>query len=443
MERSENMNIRIYEDQTGLMVFPDNRSLKDDNIVKLFHNKVDLSIKKTGNNLEIYCYMLAHKGLARDLGYYIIYTNIYSDTIFTNLKKDTDKILRDLKFQISSNTSENTVFNNIEKFDPIPGSKLEYAHGHNTDAIKNAVGEGRRLEYIAGNINEISIFCRDVLKNINNVEIYITSGENKLGNINISRKSHERLFYPSEETKSILNYYENKLKSNKDKDEEKLGKEKIAEGFSGPIKDGINIFKNIGHDPTDSIIDEMNKVIDVNKIYNNLENKRNLKREDKTEKEGLGIISKIFICFAILIVGIVIGMIGKPYLEADLFKYIEGSTTPTITTSPTTIPTPTATPIPTIVTPVPTSVPLAFLNTFPAGNSANSSVNEITTFSITINKPTDVTWRLNNVKLQYNQSVNISSYATTASATGMSTVNVTANTENESIHWEWKWNITK
>lgn len=434
------MNIKIYEDQTGLMVFPESRSLKDDNIVKLFHNKVDLSIKKIGNTLEIYCYMLAHKGLARDLGYYIIYTNFYSGNIFTNFKKDTDKILRDLKFQISSNISENTIFNNIEKFDPIPGSKLEYSHEHNTDAIKNAVGEGNRLEYTAGNISDISIFCRDVLKNINNVEIYITSGENKLGNINISRKSHERLFYPSESTKNILNDYEKKLKSYKDKDEERLGKEKIAEGFSGPIKDGIKIFKDIGHDPTEFIIDEMNKVADINKIYTNLENKRNLKREDKTEKEGLGILSKIFIFFAILIVGIVIGMVGKPYLETDIFKYIGNPTGPTITVSPTIIPTPTVTLIPT--TPVPTSVPLTFLNAFPAGNSASSSVNETTTFSVTTNQIADITWHLNTGKAQYDQGVNISSYTTIASATGMSIVNVTAENINGSFSKEWKWNIT-
>ena len=454
------MDIKIYEDQTGLMVFPENRSLKDDNIVKLFHNKVDLFIKKTGNTLGICCYMLAHKGLARDLGYYIIYTNFYSDTIFANFKKDTDKILRDLKLQISPNSPENTIFNNMEKFDPIPRAKLEYGYEHNTDAIKNAVSDGKHLEYITGNINEISIFCRDILKKINNVDIYVTSGESKLGSINISRKDHERLFYPSEITKNILNDYEKKLKSNKDKDNERLGKEKIAEGFSGPIKDGINIFKNIGHDPTGYVIDEMNKVIDINKIYNALADKMDLKSGDKNEKEGLGIISKIFIGFTILIIGIVIGMIGQQHYFANsgILKDIGFETatasptviaTPTVTASPTVIATPTVTASPTVIvmtngtTPIPINTPLTFLNSYPQDTIANSSINENITFSVTTNKIADITWRLNSVRLQYNQSVNTSNYTTTASVTGMSIVNVTANTVNETISKEWKWNITK
>ena len=321
----------------------------------------------------------------------------------------------------------------------------------NIDAVKNAVNDGKRLEYTAGNINEISIFCRDVLKRVNNVEIYITSGENKLGNINISRKKHERFFFPSESTKQILTEYEKKSKSYKDKDDEKLGKEKIAEGFSGPIRDGINIFKNIGHDPTESVIEEMNKIIDINKIYNTLTNKINLK-SGKTKKEGLGIISKIFIGLTIFIVGMAVGMIIQPNFEGKFFKEIENPTT--VTTNPTAIPTPTSiTPIPTETsipteTPIPTSqilIPanISILNTYPASIAINSSVGEQMTFGIATNQLADITWRLNNIKVQYTQSVNTSNYTNPALVTGMFIVNVTADTANGSASREWTWNITQ
>lgn len=447
------MNIKVYEDQTGLMVFPENRPQKDENIVKLFHNKVDLFVKKTGDNLEISCYMLAHKGLARDLGYYIIYTNFYSDAVFANFKKDIDKILRDLKIQVSSNNQENIIFDNIEKFDPKTGIKLDYGYEHNIDVVKNTLREGKRLEYTAGNVNEISIFCRDVLKKINNVEICITSGDNKLGNINISRKKNEKFFYPSESTKQILNEY-------KKKESEGLGKDKIAEGFSGPIKDGVNIFKNIGRDPTDSIINEMNKVVDINKIYDNLSSRIGKKDKDETTNEGLGVISKIFIGFTILVIGIVIGMIIYPYVEGKFIKGIENPAT--ITANPTMTPIPTimtpiptsTTPIPTIMTPVPnsTSIPtngsanstnLTILTFYPKDKVINGFINNESTFSITTNQITDITWRLNGDKVQYNPGANTSNYTTTASVTGMLIINVTADTVNGSVSREWTWNIKK
>ena len=478
MERSENMNIKVYEDQTGLMVFPENRPQKDESVVKLFHNKVDLFVKKTGNNLEIDCYILAHKGLARDLGYYIIYTNFYNDAIFTNFKKDTDKILQDLKLQVSYNNPENIIFDNIEKFDPKLGTKLDYGYGHNIDVVKNVVGEGKHLEYTTGDINEISIFCRDILKKINNVEIYITSGDEiELGNINISRKKNEKLFYPSESTKQILNEYEKK-------EGEKLGKAKIAEGFSGPIKDGIDMFKNLGRDPTDSIIGEMNKVVDMNKIYNTLANKIN--NGDETKKEGLGIISKIFIFLIILVIGIVIGVTGQLYFEGKLSKYIENPTiimtnpiatsTPTVTTNPTTVSTPKyTTPVPTNIAPISnstqistngtqnltnstktstngtqnltnstqTSTNLTILNSYPNDTVINGSVGKQITFSITTNQLAGMTWRVNGEKKEYYQNLNTSNYTIMAPAPGILTINVTADTLNSSASIEWKWNITK
>ena len=40
------MDIRIFEDQTGFMMFPEKSLDKDMNIVRLFDNKIDLYIKR-------------------------------------------------------------------------------------------------------------------------------------------------------------------------------------------------------------------------------------------------------------------------------------------------------------------------------------------------------------------------------------------------------------
>lgn len=102
------------------------------------------------------------------------------------------------------------------------------------------------------------------------------------------------------------------------------------------------------------------------------------------------------------------------------------------------------TPIPTVDTPVPTvNVPLTFLNTIPVDTIVNSSVNDTVTFSVTISQPGDVTWSLNNVKVKYDPNSITSNYIATASAIGMSIVDVTVRSMNSSISKEWEWTIGK
>lgn len=101
-------------------------------------------------------------------------------------------------------------------------------------------------------------------------------------------------------------------------------------------------------------------------------------------------------------------------------------------------------PVPTENTPVPTAnVPLTFLNTIPVDTVVNSPVSEHVTFSVTISQPGDITWNLNNVKVKYDPNSVTSNYIATASATGMSIVDVTVRSMNSSISKEWKWTIGK
>jgi len=100
------------------------------------------------------------------------------------------------------------------------------------------------------------------------------------------------------------------------------------------------------------------------------------------------------------------------------------------------------TPVSTENTPVPTEhVPLTFLNSDPKDTVINSSIDEQVIFSITTNQPADVTWSLNNEKVQSDQSVTTSNYIDTASVSGMSIVDVTAKTATDSISKEWKWTM--
>jgi hypothetical protein len=97
------------------------------------------------------------------------------------------------------------------------------------------------------------------------------------------------------------------------------------------------------------------------------------------------------------------------------------------------------TPVPTENTPAPTqNVPLAFVNSDPSDNTINNSVNDTMVFNITVNKPADITWSLDNKDVQFNQSVSTSSYDVKTSVVGMSIVDVTAKTADSSISKEWK-----
>lgn len=236
------MDLEIFGDQEGDKLFPSIGypsigHYKDDNIKKFFGNGIDLYIDKKGDRLTIICHILAHKGKERYQGYYVKYVDDYNNGIFTNFKKSTNKVLYDLGLEPNSGDINNAIFDNIGKFD------LEEKHREDINAIIYALNSSNYPDYKAGNIDEIAAFCNDILKNIDNTRIVISSKENKFGEINImiNKRSKESLI-PSEKTRQILYRYRKNKANEEKKIKGKSGEEKIKDGIVS-IKEGLTIKK--------------------------------------------------------------------------------------------------------------------------------------------------------------------------------------------------------
>lgn len=224
------MELTLYEDQTGQSLFPDTKE-KNERIVMFFNKGIDLYIEKKGDNIEIFCHVLAKRGSERNQGYYIRYKENYNRDYFTPFKKYAQEVLIKLKLQVISDDIGNTVFENIEKFDNDETHK-------NIDIIVSALKEDV-LVYKDGNINEISKFCNETLGNIKDIKISISSEDSKLGNINISRNRYEEHLSPTENTVQILERHKKRLEQKRKDDIKRSAKEKI--------KEGIDTLKNIGY----------------------------------------------------------------------------------------------------------------------------------------------------------------------------------------------------
>ncbi len=182
------MDITIYEDQTGLMLFPVKKTEKDTRIVSFFNNNVDLYIEKNDNiggdirdNFTICCHLMAFEESARPLGYYIIYKGAYNDSVFSNFKRDVDGILNEQRINPRIGHEDNMIFENMYIFDRDQYYK-EFIE--DSDGIREAI-KNRKIEYSSGDIKEISAFCNTVLKNIGGVKISISSTRYDIGDINI------------------------------------------------------------------------------------------------------------------------------------------------------------------------------------------------------------------------------------------------------------------
>jgi hypothetical protein len=235
------MEVFLYEDQTGLMIFPEKKYIKDNQIVKLFNNSVDLYIEKIGNNLKIYSHLNAYKTSSRPLGYYIIYKDSYNDNIFTNLKIESQKILQNLLLQLRPGHSDNIIFENIEKFDN------KFQRNWDIDLILNAINYGKNLDFTAGNISEISAFCTEILRRSNNIIISLSSKKVSLGNINIliNKKNAESL-KRDEKTEYALNETRERIREKTKIEKGEPGRVKIKEGFSN-IRQGVDTLRNAGY----------------------------------------------------------------------------------------------------------------------------------------------------------------------------------------------------
>ncbi len=305
------MEMKIYEDQTGLL-FPHHKE-KNEKAVTFFNKGVELYIDKKDERIIIYCFVLAHKYLSRDQGYYIVSDN--SDitySIFNEFKKNATKLLQDLELQPRHGDMDNAIFDNLDKFD-----LKEYSYSGNIYKDSGIIADiiykepDLFLDYRGSDIAEILTFCYQLLKT-KNVKIAVSSEEVKLCNINILRnkKSREPLA-PSGTTIQILDNYrrmqtEKKLDIKRKEDIER-GKNELIEGFD-LINDGIRIFKNLGYDPTDVIIDEMSKVTGIN-INSEIVKRDNNSVDDDEKKGTIGHIVRIAIFGIIMVIlGIIIGI---------------------------------------------------------------------------------------------------------------------------------------
>ena len=200
------MNIKIYEDQTGIMMHPEKSSSKNADIVKLFDNKVDLCITSKNDEIEIICYLLIHKGISRSIGSYIIGKDKYSDKIFENFKNESNNALKSIGFEHHNDDKENVIFNNIEKFD------IDNESYDDILLLKEAHKSKEHVNYKSNNINKISNLCKQIIKNIKNVKIAISNIEINIANINITRNDTlDDQLSLTDQSKQIINNHKRKI----------------------------------------------------------------------------------------------------------------------------------------------------------------------------------------------------------------------------------------
>lgn len=277
------MNVKIYEERTGQMIFPivpGKEPEKDENIIDLFNNHIDLYTEKKAKTIRVTCHVSIQQSPEESKGYYITTLSKYEDDIFTEFKKESNKALRILNIQRNPDDTNNIMFNNIEKLD------LDLYLHEDTEIVALVLQSGEYLEYQAGNIDEISIFCKDVIRKIENSKIAISSDVNKLGDINILRtRRHEEPLRPNERTRVILDKYRKELVEKKRKEEENIARGKINEG-TVLIKEGLTILRSTGYEPKD-ISEEIDKVFEEvsasNKIKLNI-----IKGKDKARSVDKG-----------------------------------------------------------------------------------------------------------------------------------------------------------
>lgn len=224
------MDIRIFEDQTGLMMFPekylDKTSSRNMDIVKLFDNKIDLRMTYREDFLETTCYLLVHRGQERAIGCYIVGKGKFVDSYFDTFKNDANDVLKKIGFEHHYDNTENVVFDNIEKFDTSGQPHKDI------DLIVEAKNSGEYVNYKGGDIGEIASLCRQILKRINNIDIVISTVESNLGHVNIVRsKIHDERLFPTSQGKQVLDGLIRKAEQRRNEENRKkdLAKRKLEE----------------------------------------------------------------------------------------------------------------------------------------------------------------------------------------------------------------------
>ncbi len=275
------MNITIYEDQTGLMLFPDKKTDKNIQIVSFFNNNIDLYVDKSnvydnlGNNMTIYCHLIALEASSRPLGYYIVYKNVYDSDVFSNFKRDVGRVLGEQGISPRIGHEDNIIFENIDVFDRGQYNKEDI------NIIKEAI-RTNKIEYSSGDIREISAFCNNVLRDIEKVGISIASTRFDMGNINIllNKKQTEPLRREGS-TETIINNAKYAIKQNKKKIDGTPGITKI----NGGLREGVPLLKNAGYTNGEIKTEIDSIMVDILKGYSNLDTSR-LERSGFTRRDS-------------------------------------------------------------------------------------------------------------------------------------------------------------
>lgn len=270
------MNVKIYEEQTGLIIFPivpGKEPDKDESIINFFNNGVDLYVEKKAKELRISCHVVVKSDQDKNKGYYIKSISKFEDDSFTEFKKESNKTLRALGFQHDIDDMNNMMLDNIEKLD------IDIYCHEDTEIIAHVLESGEYLEYKAGNIDEITIFCKDILRKIVNSKIAISSRENTLGDINIFRtRKHEEPLLSNARTRQVLDKLRTDLIEKKRQEDENLARYKINDG-TNLIKEGLTILRSTGYEPKD-ISKEIDSIYSEISTSNKIRLKEKLKPRD-------------------------------------------------------------------------------------------------------------------------------------------------------------------
>jgi hypothetical protein len=443
------MNIQIFEDQTGFMLFPEKRKDRGMKTGKLFDNKIDLFLKKEGSELEITCYILINKGHERPIGCYVLGKHAYIDGIFADFKKDALNALKSIGFEPHRDNTENAIFSSLEKFDLYGKSREDI------NMIKKILESKEYLTYKAGDIGEIAIFCRQILESVNNIKIAISTGDSNLGDINITRnRLHNDSLIPTNNTKEMLrqrSFEEKMIKEDKDRKiiEEKKkidgepGEAKIKEGII-LIKEGLNIKRKAGYSNLEINYDISrinNAVIAMSPEMVTDKFAETVVDMDKKASSTIKTIIKVFLIIALT--GILIYAYYYSPSWNNMTKTISTNVPTPIKTVQ--IPTPIPTPIPTVA-PILISTPIinkgpTFLSVDPNSTTINDTAGTSRTFNVTTDQIADITFFVNEKRIYSYENVTKANYTSPPSSVGSRNVTVVAKNENGNSSYSWEWNV--
>jgi hypothetical protein len=237
----------IYEDQDGSLKYPELKHLdktigrESSNIVGLFEEKITLLLTKKNEKLKAYCHFYASRRENREEGFYIVYEETYSDHFFQDLQRFGEIALGAIELSLAD-IKDNSVFKNISIFDIYDenSNKIQSHNGFSfsgldLEALRQALANKEKLTYIGGVSPALSNFIKNMLNNVPDFPILISSEQRKLFGINIQIKLNVTELLCTEDTQKILNEYREKLRREKEEKERKARIESAKQTIKEPI----------------------------------------------------------------------------------------------------------------------------------------------------------------------------------------------------------------